>query len=826
MVETKRPYVINIQDYLADLGLEFDRNFEDSIFFARIIQNERREKAGYQAPGLSRTSVLLGAAYANKKVKNTLKRSGLTVSRLLEDIGIPNFEPPDTPPSIDLNVNIHFYVALSIFIYASVFENRKIINAPSLIWGLFGIEEGTFINRVQKAGGDPKLASELLSDLITSPLENIQFEMPQESGINVEAPAEKTGMEAKTQKREKEEKVERTKEQPPQPRLHRDRWASKDELGYDPYAEAISRFIIHENTKPPLVVGIQAPWGQGKTTLMRMIQRRLDSGHPDLVKEDASKESSGEEEATIPSKKKSKPKSLSDPSQETEEIKIKFKDLRDMKSKKVESEPQKEKKIRSVWFNAWKYQNSEQIWAGLAHCIISQLSKRLSLVHRQKFMLRLQLRRVDWDAVEQAIHAKIIKYFVPRFISMLLFVGAFGLILIPLIKSGISPWVIAGGSTIPFFGGLGTWTWSKYKALSDNLEGKFREYVTQPDYSGRLGFLHLVEEDMMRILSLLTDENHPALIFVDDLDRCSPKNVAEIIEAINLFLAGDFPNCIFILGLDAEVVAASMEVAHEEIISKLSSRRDELGWRFMDKFIQLPFVIPRLTIRQGEIFLGKMFETSKQDQENEEQQNAKLKAEDMIAQLENEKLDPESVASEIGKISESLQDADPNDALKVQHKIIEYGVERYQEDDPRLAALFDPVRSYLTDNPRTIKRVVNLFRFHYFTSIVRMMQNLPAAEPKQLARWAVLIVRWPHFVRWIQAERTRAMQSGKEGEIIEPKTLSDVIEAANAVRVLKSWVNNLNKKGIKDQRWINDQDLFQYLKSNADSVEAGKYGLW
>ena len=54
------------------------------------------------------------------------------------------------------------------------------------------------------------------------------------------------------------------------------------------------------------------------------------------------------------------------------------------------------------------------------------------------------------------------------------------------------------------------------------------------------------------------------MIFVDDLDRCSPAKVGEVIEAINLFLAGEYPNCAFVIGIDAEVVAASMEVVHED----------------------------------------------------------------------------------------------------------------------------------------------------------------------------------------------------------------------------------------------------------------------
>jgi KAP family P-loop domain len=55
-----------------------------------------------------------------------------------------------------------------------------------------------------------------------------------------------------------------------------DRYTILDTIGYGPYATAIAQGIQHHLTKPPLTIGIKAPWGAGKTSLMRMIQRRLE----------------------------------------------------------------------------------------------------------------------------------------------------------------------------------------------------------------------------------------------------------------------------------------------------------------------------------------------------------------------------------------------------------------------------------------------------------------------------------------------------------------------------------------------------------------------
>lgn len=49
----------------------------------------------------------------------------------------------------------------------------------------------------------------------------------------------------------------------------------------------------------------------------------------------------------------------------------------------------------------------------------------------------------------------------------------------------------------------------------------------------------------------------------------------------------------FVLGIDTEMVAAALEVDHKEVISKLPNYPTHIpiGWRFMDKFVQLPIII-------------------------------------------------------------------------------------------------------------------------------------------------------------------------------------------------------------------------------------------
>jgi KAP family P-loop domain len=83
---------------------------------------------------------------------------------------------------------------------------------------------------------------------------------------------------------------EPTPDTPPAPRVEQtarpsttvssDLSTDEDQLEYALYADAIASFVRDERTRAPLTIGIKAPWGAGKTSLMKMIRKRLDPNPP------------------------------------------------------------------------------------------------------------------------------------------------------------------------------------------------------------------------------------------------------------------------------------------------------------------------------------------------------------------------------------------------------------------------------------------------------------------------------------------------------------------------------------------------------------------
>ena len=59
------------------------------------------------------------------------------------------------------------------------------------------------------------------------------------------------------------------------PTAFSDNAADKDLLGFDVYASALASIVLKPETAPPLVVGIYGPWGSGKSTFLRLVERQL-----------------------------------------------------------------------------------------------------------------------------------------------------------------------------------------------------------------------------------------------------------------------------------------------------------------------------------------------------------------------------------------------------------------------------------------------------------------------------------------------------------------------------------------------------------------------
>jgi len=109
-----------------------------------------------------------------------------------------------------------------------------------------------------------------------------------------------------------------------------------DELDFGDYARALADFISHPRTDKPLTIAIDAPWGMGKTSLMKMIERELKGEAPDP-----------------------------------------------------------ERALRTVWFNPWTFDQEPLLWPALPLEILAETRKQFSLRQRIAYWVRWD-RSLGW----------------------------------------------------------------------------------------------------------------------------------------------------------------------------------------------------------------------------------------------------------------------------------------------------------------------------------------------------------------------------------------------------------------------------------------------
>ena len=119
---------------------------------------------------------------------------------------------------------------------------------------------------------------------------------------------------------------------------------------------------------------------------------------------------------------------------------------------------------------------------------------------------------------------------------------------------------------------------------------------------------------------------HRIVLYIDDLDRCPPEKVAEVLQAIHLILA--FPLFVVVVGVDIRWVSKSLIKKYGSMFGRLKSAKKEddltylletdsyLGYKhqatpydYLEKIFQIPFKLKPMTERDKSNYIGKLLES-------------------------------------------------------------------------------------------------------------------------------------------------------------------------------------------------------------------------
>ena len=289
--------------------------------------------------------------------------------------------------------------------------------------------------------------------------------------------------------------------------------------------------------------------------------------------------------------------------------------------------------------------------------------------------------------------------------------------------------------------------------------------------------------DIERLVRLLTRKDEALVVFIDDLDRCSPDKVRDAVEAINLLFNGP-PNAktIFILGMDVDMVAASLRVAYRDMIDELEDQEsgdaDDFGHRFLSKIVQLSFYLPEPRDTKLLRYIDHLIGPEETGQKTGGPEPGRPPGTDISGDSQK---DPVVARRELEERLESDMASWIQDDSYMTARAAEQVVRSYSEDERSMAAdiaqgivqrkivgtltgdseeVKKAIRfgsGSLPPRPRDYKRFVNSMRLQLL--IDRLSLNFEEgrahATDEQIAKWTALCMHWPNLAAEVRPRSAR-----------------------------------------------------------------------
>ncbi len=148
-------------------------------------------------------------------------------------------------------------------------------------------------------------------------------------------------------------------------------------------------------------------------------------------------------------------------------------------------------------------------------------------------------------------------------------------------------------------------------AGSPNLRDLIRGRVEAGEYDKHLGLVHRVQEDLRQISdSLLPRDGYDKsifprgkpriVLFIDDLDRCPPEQVVEVLEAVQLLVKTNL--FVVVIGMDVRYVTRALEKQYQGVLERDGAPS---GLDYIEKIVQIPYRVPEIAPDAMRSFLEK-----------------------------------------------------------------------------------------------------------------------------------------------------------------------------------------------------------------------------
>ncbi|PHN99291.1 hypothetical protein CSC82_34795 [Rhodobacteraceae bacterium 4F10] len=328
-------------------------------------------------------------------------------------------------------------------------------------------------------------------------------------------------------------------------------------LDVDILSNHFADLLLNMQDNPGQMLGVFGQWGRGKTYFMNQVLNSLELKH--------------NEEAS------------------SDKIKNQFYFLK---------------------FHAWKYQDTEGVWAYLYQQITE-----LYLTHKNNEDLKSgnNFQRKIWHPITSKLNETklLLKLNIEKNgVFKLIFFLA--LIVVTIIISFYNPSFFKNITLInSFLAGLlivqSFMFFIDLWKLGDKGKRLIKKYTDKPNFNKLLGVQAEIQEELKHVLNVWMnikhDEKKPKkrlLLFVDDIDRCKEDRLIQVIDALRVMLEDKeiMKRVIIVAAVDEDILERAIQWKYKNFID--SERKSSLIKEYMDKLFIACIKLPALYTKEKE----------------------------------------------------------------------------------------------------------------------------------------------------------------------------------------------------------------------------------
>lgn len=258
---------------------------------------------------------------------------------------------------------------------------------------------------------------------------------------------------------------------------------------------------------------------------------------------------------------------------------------------------------------------------------------------------------------------------------------------------------------LALFGIAGTTIWTIFSfATSTLLPGT---PSSARNYS--LGSSDPLDRFRKHFAEMMERVKRPVLVVVDDLDRCDPKFIVEMTRGIQLILRSK--RVVFLLLGDRKWIEQSFAIHHAEMKEIFKESDQEFGGRFVEKAIQLSYVLPDMGGRKASYVHSILDNDSEADAKREHDRSVGPNSDSIPSDASTK---PGEERGSQPTPSDGASTAAPKGAEQTENEKLDERIEavlaRAKDTSStarKIGHRLKPLAEHFPDNPRHVKRVVN-----------------------------------------------------------------------------------------------------------------------